>query len=131
MVAEIIATLYRTYTPNCTYGIVHANGKVFTSLELPWLMNKKAISCIPEGTYKVVMGRMQARGEDRFQIMDVPAREGVFIHAGNTTAHTQGCPLLGYILDVKAGVVGNSQAACKAFETHMPKTFTLIIKELK
>jgi hypothetical protein len=73
---------------------------------------------------------MVKRGEDRFQILNVIDRTGVFIHPGNTVKDTLGCPLLGYLLDSKAGVVGNSGAAVKAFESTMNKRFTLQITNL-
>jgi hypothetical protein len=64
------------------------------SLELPWKDNKRQVSCIPKGTYKVSQKRSE-RYKNHFILENVPNRTAILIHAGNFNSHTKGCILLG------------------------------------
>lgn len=64
------------------------------SLELPWLDNKKRISCIPEGVYKAHKHNSPKFGES-FWLQDVPNRSEVLIHKGNYHTDILGCILIG------------------------------------
>lgn len=64
------------------------------TIELPWLGNQRNISCIPTGTYKVVK-RTSERYGTHFQVLNVPDRAMILIHAGNYYTQTQGCILVG------------------------------------
>lgn len=64
------------------------------TLELPYKGNQPSISCIPKGIYKV-QPYTSDRYRDVFQIMDVPGRTAILIHAGNTCHDTEGCVLPG------------------------------------
>lgn len=66
---------------------------IFT-LELPWLENKKAVSCIPVGEYLMVWG-WSPRFKKNFWRIGVPGRTGILIHKGNTLKDTSGCILVG------------------------------------
>ncbi len=75
------------------------------------LMEKKVRTktAIPSGRYEVVMSF-----SNRFQkllplLLDVPAFEGIRIHAGNTDADTEGCLLPGK--SKSKDMVGSSRAA--------------------
>ena len=70
--------------------------KVFEgkTLELPWRDNKRQISCISKGVYRVTPRRSDAKGE-HFWIHDVLDRDMILIHVGNFVKDTQGCVLLG------------------------------------
>jgi Family of unknown function (DUF5675) len=77
-------------TGQLTYGDQFAY-----TLELPWRDNLPGVSCIPTGTYPVVIA-----WSNRFQklmprLIGVPGRDGILIHSGNTRADTEGCILLG------------------------------------
>ncbi len=57
--------------------------------------NQHGVSCIPEGEYKVVIDY-----SNRFQkwlphVLNVPDRDGIRIHTGNTVKDTEGCILVG------------------------------------
>ena len=82
------------------------------SLELPWKNNDSFVSCIPTGEYNVVKYSSD-KYRDCFQILDVPGRDGVLIHTGNTTEDTTGCPLTGTsfgMLKNKPAVLGSKNA---------------------
>ena len=68
-------------------------------------------TAIPKGTYDVVIS-----WSNRFKmylplIINVPGFEGVRIHSGNTSDHTEGCVLVGYAKDVLHNRILNSRAA--------------------
>jgi hypothetical protein len=52
------------------------------TLELPWLNNQRRISCIPEGTYNVILHNSPKFGKC-FWLQDVPGRSEILIHTGN------------------------------------------------
>lgn len=64
------------------------------TIELPWLNNQRNISCIPVGTYTVVKRTSEKYGT-HFQVLNVPDRSMILIHAGNYYTQTQGCILVG------------------------------------
>lgn len=78
-------------------GEVYKSGyKIFDfyTLELPWLDNKREISCIPVGEYSCKKRHSQ-RYEDHFHILNVPNRSYILIHHGNYYKDTLGCILPG------------------------------------
>lgn len=87
--------LKRNYFENQTEGILELHEgddliyKCYT-LELAWKDNKKGISCIPEGVYKVVRQIQTTRGKI-LRILDVPGRDGVLIHRANYSRQLNGC----------------------------------------
>lgn len=91
-------------------GQLYINGKkICYTLELPWKMNQKNISCIPVGIYTCFWRH------DRYRIQceNIPCPEGtrtaIQIHPGNSPADSHGCILVG--LTQTANWVGNSQKA--------------------
>lgn len=88
-----------------TMGILRINGK-FECYTLEDIVRKEKIkgdTAIPVGVYNVAWTM-----SNRFKVMmplveKVPGFEGIRIHAGNTTADTEGCILvgLGRSLDTK------------------------------
>jgi hypothetical protein len=69
------------------------------TLEDPWRDNQKGISCIPVGTYRCIFSMSQRFQKLMPELLNVPGRTGIRIHAGNTTADTEGCPLVGMSRD--------------------------------
>jgi len=68
------------------------------TLEEPWKDNKRGISCIPEGTYKVVphgWGNERVRFKRAYRLTGTAPRTAILIHTGNTTDDIEGCILVG------------------------------------
>ena len=88
-----------TFTENSTIGELFINGERFCdTLENPWLNNQRNISCIPEGRYKVRL-RLPRESATRdylhLLVQDVPNRDYILFHIGNTAKDTSGCILVG------------------------------------
>jgi hypothetical protein len=73
----------------------------------------KSATAIPAGRYKVTLEYSKRFGPDTLTINDVPGFEGVRMHAGNTEADTDGCPLLGMEVDPRGILGGTSKPAVK------------------
>ena len=83
------------------------------TLEDPWDDNEPFKSCIPPGTYGVVLTLSARFGREMPRLLGVPGRTGILIHPGNTDADTEGCILVG---DKRLGSdVLNSRAAFDRF----------------
>ena len=88
-----------TFTKESTIGKLFINGESFCdTLENPWLDNKRNVSCIPEGQYKVRL-RLARESATRdylhLLVQDVPNRDWILFHRGNTAKDTSGCILVG------------------------------------
>lgn len=94
------------------------------TLELPWRHNAKEISCIPSGEYPVVR-TVSPKFGDVYYIRNVPDREGVLIHVGNTISDTRGCVLVG--LDAGPNGLLESRLAMKRLLSALPDTFHIQI----
>lgn len=114
-----------------TFGVVLKDNKpVFTTLELPWKNNQRDISCIPTGTYKckkVFSNRFQKK---LFEIQNVPDRDNVELHIGNSINDTHGCVLLGMSYSLSDNAIVNSKLAFDNFMTIMPDEFTITINDV-
>ena len=84
----------RAYFKDCTIGRLEVEGMRCFTLELPFLDNKKSISSIPEGKYKAFR-RVSPKNGLVIELMDVPNRTNIQIHAGNYTRQIEGCILVG------------------------------------
>lgn len=95
-------------TEKNTLGFVilsNTRGKIIfncVSLELPFLSNKKGISCIPTGTYKAIKTKSQSRG-DVLILKQVPNRTSILVHIGNYSKDTLGCILVGRNIEYSEG----------------------------
>jgi hypothetical protein len=84
-----------------TLGYLAFMGKfICFTFELPWLMNKHNISCIPPGKYECMYlhDYKSSSGvlfKDTFHLLGVPGRDGILIHCGNTVDDIKGCLLMG------------------------------------
>jgi hypothetical protein len=84
--------LTRNYHPEGTNGVLsHQGKKICETIELPWRDNKRMVSCIPEGQYRMIR-RIHAKHGDQLAIVNVPQREAILIHPANfALSELQGC----------------------------------------
>lgn len=87
---EII--LERIYFPDGTNGILSFEGnEICKTIELPWRENKKRISCIPEGKYKI-RKRYSAKFKWHLELINVKNRKYILLHpANNALKELNGC----------------------------------------
>ena len=119
---EVSVTMTRQkFFPSCTLGFLHIQTTNLVwrckTLELPWLDNTPGISCIPKGNYTCRRVKSSKFGET-FQVCDVPNRQGILFHAGNSAPKdTRGCILLGVGAEVSGGnaYLLSSRPAMKTF----------------
>ena len=102
-----------TFSKESTLGELFLNGeRICDTLENPWQDNQRNISCIPEGVYKVRL-RLARESASRdylhLLVQDVPNRDWILFHRGNTAKDTSGCILVG--LGSQQDVVNNSVLA--------------------
>jgi len=116
--------------------IINNSGLIFVcfSLELPDKGNRKNISRIPSGQYKVKK-RWSFRHKTHLHILDVRNRTWILIHAGNFYRDIKGCILVGDELkdinnDGLKDVV-NSKKTLKKILKILPKQFELFIYDEK
>ena len=102
-----------TFTEESTLGELFVNGERFCdTLELPYRDNRRSISCIPIGRYKVRMRyprESATRDYLHLLVQDVPNRDYILFHRGNTAKDTRGCILVG--LGSQQDIVNNSTLA--------------------
>ena len=103
-----IDDVYFCYTIEDTVRDINKNGK-FDNGE------KKVHSktAIPYGTYEIKWTYSPRFKKYTPQLMNVPSFEGIRIHAGNTSADTEGCLILGE--NKQVGKVLNSRATINKF----------------
>ena len=128
------------------YGKKQTTGRLFVyddegrlrlnlfTLELPWKNNKRRVSCIPEGEYKVIKHR-SPKFKESFWLQDVEGRSEILIHAGNYYTQILGCILVGTDSrdingDGETDVV-SSRRAIERLYLHTPDTFTLTIEDCR
>ncbi len=78
-----------------TLGVLLFDGSPeLVTLEDPWRDNERMISCIPQGKYTIKRHKSPKFG-NTFIVDNVPQRDHILFHAGNTHKDTHGCILLG------------------------------------
>jgi len=84
--------LTRTYFPEGTNGKLECEGKLIcNTIELPWRMNRKRVSCIPEGKY-FIRKRYSEKFKWHLEVVDVENRSLIFFHpANNALSELHGC----------------------------------------
>lgn len=85
-------TIERNYAPGGTNGTLLIDGeKVCHTIELPWLDNRRQVSCIPEGTYRLEK-RTSAKYGRHILVRGVPGRSLILLHpANNAKTELRGC----------------------------------------
>jgi hypothetical protein len=88
-----------TFTKVSTIGNLYLDGEwLCDTLENPYIDNKRSISCIPEGQYKVrLRTARESATKDYLHLLvqGVPDRSLILFHSGNTAEDTRGCILVG------------------------------------
>jgi len=107
-----------------TEGILATQDFSCKTLELPWKDNRRQISCIPPGEYKVEI-RLSNKYGRIYWVRKVPERTYILIHSGNYAGdrskglktHVMGCILLGKTHGFLGGqrAVLNSRLTVKRF----------------
>ncbi|MBS1535283.1 MAG: hypothetical protein JST78_09410 [Bacteroidetes bacterium] len=121
-------------------SVIKENGQLFVckTLELAWKANANNISCIPPGSYECQYSQSTRMTTKKghpvytYEILNVPNRAGIRIHASNFFSDLLGCIALG---DANADINGDgildvthSVATIAAFEQVMKyQNFTLVI----
>jgi hypothetical protein len=130
------AYLYRQQHHDCMIGGLSFSGFQCHTLELPWRKNEQEISCIPEGVYQcglVPTKKWSPTPPLLYLLSGVPGRTDILIHAGNTTADSKGCILVGDAVTadkVGATFLRNSRRALTALHAATDgKPFTLTIRD--
>ena len=89
-----------TFTEDSTVGELFLNGeRMCDTLENPYINNERNISCIPEGEYKVRLRTAResaTRDYLHLLVKDVPNRDWILFHRGNSAKDTSGCILVGF-----------------------------------
>ena len=113
-------TLRRRYFPEGTYSTLHdEQGKVVCYMvERPWLNNRQAESCVPEGTYNLVphespkFGSVYALSSPDLgvTVFGPSLRTHILIHKANVPSELQGCLAPGTALGFLKGQWGVSDS---------------------
>lgn len=112
-------TVYRQNNPTApgepTFGRMEdaESQQVCVTLELPDLGNAHGISRVPAGAYPAHRYLSPKRGYEVFMLDNVPDRDSIELHIGNTVKDTDGCLLLGTSqgdLDGHGAVLGSADA---------------------
>ena len=88
-----------TFTEESIIGELFVNGERFCdTLELPYRDNQRSISSIPAGEYPVRMRyprESATRDYLHLLVEEVPNRDYILFHRGNTAKDSRGCILVG------------------------------------
>jgi hypothetical protein len=102
-----------TFSKESTIGELFLNGeRICDTLENSWQDNQRNISCIPEGIYPVRLRLPRESGTRDYLhllVQEVPNRDWILFHRGNTAKDTSGCILVG--LGTQQNIVSNSTLA--------------------
>lgn len=147
-----IATTERVYLPETTLGSWYFQGEYLVkTMELPWLNNKRGVSCIPEGDYLVTKeppipkddpktpedesGGRKPRNYWHFRFHNVPGRSGILVHKITFVKDLQGCIGVGLaFVDINKDDVYDMAESSKALQKLvdvMPDKFILRITKKK
>jgi len=125
------AILVREYMPFCTVGVLTYGDFSCKTLELPWINNKKNVSCIPSGIYTCRKINSPKNGEC-IEILGVKNRTHIQIHSVNFVRQLLGCIGVGeeHIDFNEDGIpdVTNSRDTLKKLMALLPGEFELEIK---
>jgi hypothetical protein len=98
----------RWHSEACTTGILSING-TFQCFTLERPEDDPEHPPIPTGRYEVTRYQSPHFGKDVLLLHDVPGRDSIEIHTGNTAKDSHGCILVGQTLGGSS--IGHSVAA--------------------
>jgi len=103
-----------------TFGVLVEDEVPFAvTLELPWMLNRTDISCIPCGNYRCIrVTRLD--GTPTFEVTEVKDRTAILFHIANTLKDLKGC--IGVAEEF--GVIGDEpaiQSSGRGFQEFMDK----------
>lgn len=113
-----------------TFGVLTSDEiPLCVTCEDPWEDNASNISCIPKGKYKCRKFN-GAKFKDVWEVMNVPDRSAILIHAGNTIEDTHGCILVGRCFSKLGGypAVLQSNDAMTELRAKLPQEFELEVR---
>lgn len=111
-------------------GVWITDRPLFATLELPWKDNKNDISCVPAGTYHVKKIYSTHFNRNVFMLSNVPDRDAIEIHVGNTVNDIRGCIVVGMEYSMSECAVVSSGMALDKLMSIMPDEFDLTIKDM-
>ncbi|MEM0519039.1 MULTISPECIES: DUF5675 family protein [Aequorivita] len=84
--------LHRIHYKGGTNGaLFHKQQFLCFCIELPWRLNARNVSCIPDGTYEM-RPFFSLRFKHHLRLIDVPGRSGILLHpANNAQTELRGC----------------------------------------
>jgi hypothetical protein len=101
------------------YGVLIIAGRPrFVTLEEAWRDNQRNVSCIPVGGYRCIEYASKKFGST-FIVTEVPGRDGILFHVGNTARDTEGCILVGSSFNPELGGGGGITNSGRAFYKFM------------
>jgi len=111
-----------------TFGVlVRDDLPLCLTLEDPWNDNKIGESCIVPGTYKC-QPHNGAHFQNVWELLSVPGRSAILIHAGNSIDDTRGCILVGS--EVVGHTIINSRRTLDMLRKVLPANFELTIQRI-
>ena len=129
---DILELIRKETSSSETIGILMVNKKMSgVILEPPMLQNKRGLSCIPTGQYLCNKYFSEKYQCVCLSIHDVPGRDYIAIHAGNSGADTKGCLVIGIYTGYLKGsrAVLGSKKALKSLMDTVGEICHLTIKE--
>ena len=111
MVQKIEILLKRLFeTELSTVGRLFIGGKFFTNtMELLWRDNKRSISCIPKGKYRLKLRETENRGQHLI-LEGTEPRQFILIHSASTHKDLKGCIALGDVFTINKNEITLSQS---------------------
>ena len=113
------------YGPDEVLGLLKFKDYALWTAECPWNQNQRFTSSIPDGQYALSCFDSVAH-PNCWQIIDVPDRDGILIHVGNSVADVTGCVAVG--LTRTGSNVWNSSDALRLMNTEINREEPHIIR---
>jgi hypothetical protein len=100
-------------TKNTTFGTIEIPNifRCYTCEDVEREEKIKGKTAIPKGKYEVIINFSPKFQRNLPLLLDVPNFDGVRIHKGNSFSDTEGCILVGFIMDLKNEFLKNSAMA--------------------